>query len=182
MTVRRLINVTGAALVALMIIANPTSGQVPPGVGEGWPGEFDHASRQLLQLAEVTPEEKFSWRPAPGVRSIGEVYMHIAIANYFLLGQTGVKSFDLMTLGKQPEKGKTAKADVIAFLKSSQDAVREAYRTADRTKKVVLFKKDTTIDNVFQRLLVHNHEHMGQSIAYARMNGVVPPWSKGGEQ
>ena len=181
MSLRRLIYLPCIALILLMLPTRVAAQQIPAGVGEGWLGEFDHASRQLVQLAEATPEEKFSWRPAPGVRSIGEVYMHIAVANYYLLGQTGVKSFDLATLGKQPEKSKTAKAEVIAFLKGSHEAVRNAYQTADRTKAVVLFKKNTTIDNVFQRLLVHNHEHMGQSIAYARMNGVVPPWSKAGD-
>ena len=180
MTVRPLMTIVVAAAMTLTIARTATA-QVPPGVGEGWAGEFDHAARQLMQLAEATPAEKFSWRPAPGVRSIAEVYMHLAVANYFLLGQAGIKpTFDLTTLGKDPEKSKTTKADVVAFLKGSLDAVRQSYPTADRQKKVQLFKKDVTAENVFVRILVHNHEHMGQSIAYARMNGVVPPWSKGG--
>ena len=180
MTIRRLIL---AAIGAVMMImaAQTASAQIPPGVGEGWLGEFDHASRQMQQLAEATPAEKFSWRPAPGVRSISEVYMHVALGNYFLLGQTGVKPpIDLATLGKEPEKSKTAKADVIGFLKSSADFVRSTYPTVDRQKSVKLFGKEVTVENVLLRILVHNHEHMGQSIAYARMNGVVPPWSKGG--
>ena len=164
-----------------LLVAQAAAAQVPPGVGEGWLGEFDHAARQLLQLAEATPAEKFSWRPAPGVRSISEVYMHVALANYFLVAQTGVKPpIDLAALGKEPEKSKTDKADVIAFLKGSADFVRTSYPTADRQKNMKLFGKEVIADNVFLRILVHNHEHMGQSIAYARTNGVVPPWSKGG--
>lgn len=167
-----------AVLVLLLGLSRPAVAQVPPGVGEGWLGEFDHATRQLLQLAEATPAEKFSWRPAAGVRSIGEVYMHIAIANQFLLSQAGsTPSVDLSKLGKEPEKSITEKAGIIKFLKESAGAVRTAYQSADREKKVQLFKKDVTAGDVFMRILVHNHEHMGQAIAYARMNGVVPPWT-----
>ena len=169
-----------AGLLITLLLAWPAAAQVPAGVGEGWLGEFEHAQRQLLQLAEATPADKFSWRPAPGVRSIAEVYMHLGIGNYFLLGQAGIKApIDLTSLGKQPEKSKTEKADVIAFLKASTDFVRETYPKADRQKKVVFFKRNVTADEVFLRILVHQHEHMGQSIAYARMNGVVPPWSGG---
>jgi uncharacterized damage-inducible protein DinB len=168
-----------AAMVAMsVVLARPAAGQAPPGVGEGWLGEFDHAAKQLIQLAEATPADKFAWRPAAGVRSTAEVYMHIAVGNYFLLSQTGVTpAVDLAKLGKQPEKGIADKAGVIRFLNDSHDAVRAAYQAADRQKKVQLFKKDVTVDGVFLRILVHNHEHMGQAIAYARMNGIAPPWS-----
>jgi len=180
MNVRWLMNAAiGAAMVVMVAQAAPA--QIPPGVGEGWLGELDHASRQLLQLAEAIPAEKYSWRPAPGVRSVSEVLMHLGIANHFLLGQAGVApSFDLKTLGKEPEKSKTAKDEVIAFLKSSYEPLRTNYPTTDKQKKVMLFgKKEVTADGVFLRILAHNHEHMGQMIAYARMNSVVPPWSKG---
>ena len=169
------------ALIAAMLtltIAPPAAAQVPPGVGEGWLGEFDHAARQLLQLAEATPADKFAWRPAAGVRSIAEVYMHVGIANHFLLSQAGLTpAVDLTTLGGNPEKSTTDKAAVIKFLKESFDAVRSGYQRADRQKKVQLFKKDVTAGDIFLRILVHNHEHMGQAIGYARMNGIAPPWS-----
>ena len=182
MMTRRFVPVAAAAFAA-MLLARTAPAQIPAGVGEGWLGEFDHAARQLTDLAEATPAEKYSWRPGPGVRSIAEVYMHIAIGNHFLLGQAGVKpAVDLSKMGKDPEKSLTAKADVIKFLKESFDAVRSAYPSLERPRKVKLFGKDTTVEGVLMRLLVHNHEHMGQSIAYARMNGVVPPWSKGTSQ
>jgi hypothetical protein len=93
------------ATTLVLAIAQFAPAQVPQGVGEGWLGEFDHASRQLLQLAEATPANKFAWRPAAGVRSIAEVYMHIGIANHFLMSQAGVKpTLDLTTLGKEPEE------------------------------------------------------------------------------
>jgi uncharacterized damage-inducible protein DinB len=113
---------------------------------------------------------------ARGVRSVSEVYMHLALGNFWLLQQAGVTTPEA---GKLPgEKAVTAKADVIQWLKRSLDAVRKGYESADRQKTVQFFGKETTSEGVFLRILLHNNEHMGQSIAYARMNGVVPPWSK----
>jgi uncharacterized damage-inducible protein DinB len=136
---------------------------------------------QDARVAEATPAEKFTWRPQPGVRSISEVYMHIALGNDFLLRQAGVEgALDRSALPAIPEKAITDKAQVIDLMKRSFDAVRASYPKADRQKNVTFFGRTTTADGVFLRLLVHNHEHMGQAIAYARMNGIVPPWSKGG--
>src|SRR5258708_5577373 len=110
--------------------------------------------------------------------------MHIAIGNYFLLGQAGVKLLPEIASKVKPESEKTVteKADGIKWLKDSQDLVRDSYPKAARPKKTKFFWADTTVDGVFLRLLVHNDEHMGQAIAYARMIGVVPPWSQGGAQ
>ncbi len=151
-----------------------------PGLGLGWMPEFEDASQQLVSLAEATPAEKFGWRPAPGVRSVGEVYMHLAIANYYLMGQAGAKIPADVAPNVKPEteKAVTSKADVIGWLKKSQEFVRSNYSKIDKQKKVTFFGKETTADGILLRVLVHNHEHMGQSVAYARMIGVVPPWSK----
>jgi uncharacterized damage-inducible protein DinB len=158
----------------------PAAAQTPPPeLGQGWIPELTLTSRQLLQLAEATPAEKFAWRPAPGVRSISEVYMHLAAGNFWLLEHAGVTPpADAAKMPNDPEKSVTSKADVIQWLRSSLDAVRKGYENADRQKKVQFFGKETTSEQVFLRILIHNNEHMGQSIAYARMNGVVPPWSK----
>jgi uncharacterized damage-inducible protein DinB len=178
MRLSSVINVIAGTILAVTLVPQSPAAQVPAGVGEGWAGEFDHAARQILQLAEATPADKFGWRPAPGVRSVAEVYMHIALGNHFLLARAGAKpAIDLSALGKDPEKSITEKAKVIEFLKGSFDAVRAAYQAVDRQQKVQLFKKDVTAADVFLRILVHNHEHMGQAVAYARMNGIVPPWS-----
>ena len=69
----------------------PRAQSAPEGLWQGFDGEWRHVSSQLIALAEATPEEKFAWRPAPGVRSTSEVYMHIAIANFGLLAFTGPK-------------------------------------------------------------------------------------------
>ena len=155
--------------------------QVPEGVGQGYDGEFGHVSRQLIALAEATPTEKFAWRPAPGVRSTSEVYMHIVSANFYLLSMTGPGTKMPADLKPDMAKAVTAKAEVIDWLKRSLDAVKSAHaaaKPADLDRKVTLFKRETTADAVFLRLIIHNNEHMGQLVAYARMSGVVPPWSK----
>jgi|ERR1039458_32573 uncharacterized damage-inducible protein DinB len=150
------------------------------GLWQGYDGEWAHVSRQLIALAEATPAEKFAWRPAPGIRSVSEVYMHIAMANFYLLSVTGpkmpadLKSADL-------EKTVTAKADVIDWLKRSLDAVKVAHAVVkpdDLQRKVKVNGVDATVDGMYLRIIVHANEHMGQLIAYARMSGVVPPWSK----
>ena len=148
------------------------------GLWEGYTGEWSHTSRQLLALAEATPAEKFSWRPAPGVRSIGEVYMHIAIANFYLLSVTGPKEPEVSV---SMERTVTQKADVIDWLKRSLDAVataRAQLKPADYQRKVSIYGKMVTVDGMYLRIIVHANEHEGQLIAYARMNGIVPPWSK----
>jgi uncharacterized damage-inducible protein DinB len=167
--------ITASALLALLALAQ----KIPPGIGKGWMGEFDHATRQLNALGDAIPAEKFSWRPAPGVRSVSEVYMHVALANYFLLGQAGGKIPPDIKITQDTEKSVTAKADVLKWLKDSQELVRQSYPKLDRQKTVKFFDgENTTADGVLLRLLVHNHEHMGQSIAYARSIGVKPPWSE----
>jgi uncharacterized damage-inducible protein DinB len=178
------VNDVGRFLVvmALMWTLAPTSPApaqtVPPELGHGWQPEFSLTSKQLLQLAEATPDEKFTWRPAPGVRSISEVYMHLALGSLWLLEQAGGSSpVDLSRLPKDPEKSIVKKAEVIRLLRVSLDTVGKAYGVVDRHKRVQFFGRETTADAVFLRILIHANEHMGQAIAYARMNGIVPPWS-----
>jgi hypothetical protein len=54
------------------------------GLWQGYDGEWSHVSQQLVALAEAIPADKYGWRPAPGVRSTSEVFMHIALANFYL--------------------------------------------------------------------------------------------------
>jgi uncharacterized damage-inducible protein DinB len=152
------------------------------GIWQGYDGEWGHVSRQLVALAEVIPAEKFSWRPAPGVRSTSEVFMHIAIANFYLLNITGPKMPPDLVSGDM-EKTVTDKPEVIRWLKRSLDAVKNARATlkaGDLERKVKVQGVNTTVDGMHLRIIIHANEHMGQLIAYARMNGIVPPWSEGG--
>jgi uncharacterized damage-inducible protein DinB len=153
--------------------------QMDEGLWQGYDGEWSHVSGQLIALAEATPQEKFAWRPAPGVRSTSEVYMHIALANFYLLSITGTKMPADMKPGL--ETSVTSKAQVIDWLKRSLAAVKTAHAKetpADLQRKVTVFGRDATVDGMYLRIIVHDNEHMGQLIAYARMNGIVPPWSK----
>jgi len=149
------------------------------GLWQGYDGEWVHVSKQLVALAEAFPAEKLAWRPAPGVRSASEVFMHIAIANFGLLSFTGPK----VPADFKPdlEKTVTAKADVVSWLRRSLDAVKLAHlavQPADLHRKVKINGRDADVDGMYMRIIVHANEHMGQLIAYARMNRVVPPWSQ----
>jgi len=125
--------------------------QAPPeGIWQGYDGEWRHVSRQLIALAEATPAEKFAWRPAAGVRSTSEVYMHIAVANFYLLSVTGPK----MPAGLKQDMEKTvaSKAEVIDWLKRSLGAVKEAHLAAkpnDLERKVHIADRDATVDGMY---------------------------------
>jgi uncharacterized damage-inducible protein DinB len=176
------------AFLLLLVLAFPILGLVAAhgqnnfqteGLWEGYDGEWTHVSQQLVALAAAIPEGKYSWRPAPGVRSVSEVFMHIALANFYLLSVTGPKMPADMT--QNLEKTVTKKADVISWLKRSLDAVKTAraqLKPGDLQRKVKIEGKTVTVDGMYLRIIVHDNEHMGQLVAYARMNGIVPPWSK----
>jgi len=167
-------------LMLISLSTTPIFAQTAPeGIWQGYDGEWKHVSQQLIALAETTPADKFAWRPAAGVRSTSEVYMHIVLANFYLLSVTGPKM--PADLKEDSEKTVTAKADVIRWLKRSLDAVKEAHAAetaGDLDRKVHIADRDATVDGMYLRIIVHANEHMGQLIAYARMTGVVPPWSK----
>ena len=113
-------------LLALVFLFTTLQGAPRPahGVGEDWANEFSLASSHLLELARAAPQELYSWRPAPGVRSFSEVLMHIAIANFGLLEQAGLEVPNMPPIDSDTEKSITGKANVIDFLIESQDAVR----------------------------------------------------------
>ena len=166
-------------LAFVLLCAQPAMAQkAPEGLWQGYDGEWMHVTQQLVALAEATPEEKFSWRPAPEVRSTSEVYMHIVLANFYLLRVTGPEM--PAELKPELEKSVTSKAEVIRWLKRSLDAVKQAHlemKPKDLQRKVHIADRDATVDGMYLRIIVHANEHMGQLIAYARMTGVVPPWS-----
>jgi uncharacterized damage-inducible protein DinB len=172
--------------VLALVCAQPLIAQEDDlaGLWQGYNGEWSHVTRHLVSLAEAIPADKYSWRPAPNVRSVSEVFMHIALANFYLLSITGPKMPADMKEGM--EKSVTAKADVISWLKRSLAAVESAHaqvKPADLQRHVTVFKRDATVDGMYLRIIVHANEHYGQMIAYARTMGVTPPWAaKGGSQ
>jgi len=107
--------------------------------------------------------------------------MHIVDANFYLLSATGVKMPPDINITENMEKTATSKTEVIAWLKRSLDAVkaaRAAEKPKDLERRVKISDRDATVDGIYLRIIIHANEHMGQLIAYARMTGVVPPWSQ----
>lgn len=147
---------------------------------------FSDSESKVIELAKAVPEEKYSWRPAPGVRSFGEVFVHIAAGNQLLLklATTSPTPAELNnTLEEQAkfEKQPYSKARILEMLTESFAAVRkslESARAGMLARDTVFFGTQTTRRGVFVNLDVHIGEHLGQAIAYARMNGITPPWSK----
>ncbi len=182
---------TLAILVTLAAALLAQSASSPPkhpqsywyeGLWQGYDGEWTHATRQVLALAEATPAEKYAWRPVPGVRTFSEIYMHIAAANFGLLSATGPKAPE--GFGPDLEKRVTGKADVVDWLKRSFEAVRverAKLKPADFLRRVKQGPIEATVDGVYLRILVHANEHMGQAVAYARMAGFAPPWTPGAQ-
>ena len=159
----------------------PAAPAAPKGVRADMLAQLDDAASKIEQLAGAIPEDKLSWRPAAGVRSVGEVIMHVTGGNYYLLSFAGVKAPADAPQGENAADRATA----IAQLKRSFDHVRTAIRgmsDADLDKPATMFGQQTTYRNVYLTTVTHAHEHLGQLIAYARSNGVTPPWSRAAGQ
>jgi len=161
-------------IFALPISAANLSGDEPIFVKE-FIGQMDFVKGRLIQLAEAMPEDKYNWSPGEGVRTVGEVFVHDAEANYYLISQMKGTKPDM-----NQEKRPTDKKSALMMLEKSIEAVKEAASKLtedDLNKEVEAFGMKFSLRNFMITMLNHNHEHLGQSIAYARMNGIVPPWS-----
>lgn len=141
---------------------------------------LDDTQKKIVSLAETIPADKYTWRPAEGVRSISEVFMHIAGANYMIPAGLGVAPPSGLT--RDMEKTVTDRTKVVEHLKQSFDHLAKAISgTSDLAKPAKLFGRESTNGAVQVLIITHLHEHLGQAIAYARMNKVTPPWSAGRE-
>lgn len=146
-------------------------------------GQLDRVKGQVVALEGAIPQDKFTWRPMEGVRSVSEVYLHIGDGLYIFANAAGLKApFDNKTLfdEKTRDVRTTDKAAIAKELNASFDWTKSALAKltdADLEKKVDFFGMKTSVRNLLVTLLTHTHEHLGQSIAYARSNGVVPPWT-----
>ncbi len=141
--------------------------------------DIDQLHKKFVDLATAMPPDKINWRPAEGVRSIGEVYLHISQANYGFMGLLGASGpIDFKT--KDFEKSTTDKAKIIEYLNSSFDFAKAQITkmaNADFAKAQKELGPDANEGDVIYLLLTHAHEHLGQSIAYAREVGVTPAWT-----
>ena len=146
--------------------------------------EIAYYEQRFTRLAEAVPAEKYSWRPAEGVRSIGEVYAHIVAANYGLaraLGTPPPPGFDPKAItAAAHDKPKTVQALKDSFAHFRQAVLALSDADADKPQK--MFGQQTTVRGAFILITGHTGEHLGQSIAYARSNGIVPPWTEEAQQ
>lgn len=141
---------------------------------------FDMSMRKFIALAEAMPEDRFTWSPGEGVMEVGHVFMHVAHYNYAYPSQNmGVAAPPGIDLGSM--EAMRAKEQVVRALEQSQTYVRDAVSSmssADLAQMTQLYGRDVQRYAVLVQLVAHMNEHLGQSIAYARMNGIVPPWSR----
>jgi uncharacterized damage-inducible protein DinB len=142
--------------------------------------EVVYYEQRYTRLAEAVPAEKYSWRPGEGVRSIGEVYAHIATANYGIARALGTP----LPAGIDPKTINAAAGDKAKTIQTLKDSFAHfrvailAIKDADLNNAQKMFGQDTTVRGAFFLVTGHFGEHLGQSIAYARQNGIVPPWTE----
>ena len=176
-------------LLVLVAPAVRVAAQVNP-YKDGTPGFTGYRSEVMAEvmvqedkftrLAEAIPAEKYTWRPAADVRSFAEVFLHVAAANYNLYKLVGTPppaGLDIKTF----EKSTTDKAKVVATLKDSFVHAKKAITAmpdADLEKSLDWFGGKNTERGLLLFIVRHAAEHLGQSIAYARFVGIVPPWTE----
>ena len=149
--------------------------------------QTETARGKIIGLAEAIPEEDYDWRPGEGVRSVAEVFIHVAADNYLLPAiagyaapaETGIQVADYSTVLAY-EGQQLSKAEIIANLQASFDHLEAgaAATRGDLEATYQAFGSDWTAGSLWTMTVTHLHEHLGQTIAYARSNGVVPPWSQ----
>jgi uncharacterized damage-inducible protein DinB len=182
-TTRRLLcalTIGAAALLPTLAFADdPVPAGAPTGIRKDMINSMGDAGDKLVELASATPEKKFTWRPNKETRSVSEVYMHVVMANYMLPGFVGVKApmaIDMKTF----EKSTTNKDQIVKMLKDSFVFAKSAINQQSDdhlNDSVDMFGNPSTKLGALMILVNHSHEHLGQSIAYARVNGLTPPWT-----
>ena len=175
------------ALSAALLLTLPAAAQTRDGVMGDLLKDTADVEKKVLALANAMPESLYAWRPGDGVRSAGEVFQHIASDNYFLPAvldipapkETGItKEFKTaVAFEKRPMNKAAVIAELeksFAFLRTSMTATTDAQLNTP----IDMFGQKSTTRGVWITTATHLHEHLGQLIAYARSNKVVPPWSK----
>ena len=179
---------TVGALLALM--AGPGVAQQPAGLMADLLRDVSQVQEKLVGLANAMPEANYGWRPGQGVRSVGEVFQHVAADNYLipaLLGtappaSTGIKADNYKTV-QDYETRKADRATIIADLEKSFAHLKKTMGETPAAKlgdEASFFGQKMTLQQAWILATTHLHEHLGQAIAYARSNGIVPPWSRAG--
>lgn len=180
------------AAAATLLVAPPAFAQQKAPARAGLMGELmmDVAGvqKKLVGLARAVPQEKYSWRPSADVRSVSEVFLHVAGENYGIPASVGVavdsvtrlKATDFTAVTKFEQQQLSPDEMVAAIDRSFAYLIKAMNNTPDAklNEKVTFFGQRMTRRAVWIATVNHMHEHLGQAIAYARTNGVVPPWSR----
>ena len=141
--------------------------------------DLEQVQKKFVALANAVPADKFTWRPSPDSRSFAEVLLHVAGERYTILGLMGATApadFDR----KSFEKSSTEPARIIEELNKSWEFTRTTINgmsNADFAKLLPKLGPQANAGDVVYILVADAHEHLGQSVAYARVNGIVPPWT-----
>ncbi|HUQ81414.1 MAG TPA: DinB family protein [Gemmatimonadaceae bacterium] len=183
---RSSVRITMLTCAFALASAVPAAAQSAPIVAD-LASDVGEVEKKFLALAKAIPAEKYDWSPGKGVRSVGEVIRHVASDNYLIpagLGwpadaSTGIKGDDYKT-AQAFEKKKSTKDQSIADLEKSFAHLKKSMNATTSAKlgdQVQLFGQPFTMQRAWVLGTTHLHEHLGQLIAYARTNGVKPPWS-----
>ncbi len=163
-----------ALAIALMVPLALAQAQ-PAGMQAAFGKDAGTLSDKFAGLARVM-SGKYDWKPGPGVRSVGDVFNLIVRENDMLAGvlsgtpNTGAKPVPITDPEKMQEALKASYVNLQKAITGLSDS--------DLQTPVKLFGREMTKQGALTLILEDQHEHLGQSIAYARSNGVVPPWSK----
>ncbi len=174
------------ALQCALIAAAPMAASAQ-GLMRDMHQDVNEVQRKFLALANAIPESSYVWRPGTDVRSVGEVLLHVAADNYLIpiaMGKpappaTGITA-DFQTAVTY-EKRTLTKAQIVQELEASFTHLHEAMSLttdANLTEQIRFFGQDWSRQRAMILTVMHLHEHLGQLIAYARSNGVAPPWSQ----
>jgi uncharacterized damage-inducible protein DinB len=177
----------GAAMLAALPAGARAQSMSPAPAGDMTAGKVDVKSmvladlketrEKIVSLAQAVPEDKYGWNPGPGVRSVGETYMHIVATNFTFPEMWGVPPPPAKDLNQRPFPKKER---VIQLLNTSFDYLQNSIKRIPDSRLNEprdFFGTPMPLADILFHIAGHEHEHLGQSIAYARMNGVAPPWS-----
>lgn len=137
--------------------------------------------KKMVQLATAIPADKYAWRPEAGTRSVSEVLLHVTAANHNIPSQMTGMTPDPAFRVDGFETSTSDKAKIIDQLDKSfayAEAAIQGMTNADFARPEKKLGPDANSGDVIYLLVMHNHEHFGQTIAYARMNGITPPWTE----
>jgi uncharacterized damage-inducible protein DinB len=167
--------------VAILVGAHSALAQSTPlDYRDEFADHFDRSAQKLVMLSKSIPANLYTWSPGEDVMSIAQVYMHIARYNYLYLEESlGIDA--PLGVDWQNFESIRDKATVVKLLEQSIEHVRASVNDmgeAELTQPSMLYGRRVAGWAVLFQLLAHMNEHVGQSVAYARVNGIVPPWSR----